>query len=314
MLNHVIIFLAVVVIVAGLMLNYQNRKNPGRKGKPHIVGAIIGMILIIIANTFTIIPTGYTGVVTTFGQIREETVPNGFNFHLPFIQSIKQVCNKQQDMYFSGQIWSETKNRTAIYYDSVNVTYQISGTRSAWICANVADYENNLITQSLIASAVKSSSKELADEDATNRSKIEPLAMEKLQESLDSKYGESTIIINKVVIGNADFDESYNNAIAEKQNAQLAYEKQQIENQKLIEQAEAEAKAKKTAAQGEAEANEILTSSLSNDIFTQMMLEKWNGELPKVVGEGNAVFDISSMLGQSSETKAEVKTETNQEN
>ena len=45
-----------------------------------------------------------------------------------------------------------------------------------------------------------------------------------------------------------------------------------------------------------------------------MMLEKWNGELPKVVGEGNAVFDISSMLGQSSETKAEVKTETNQEN
>lgn len=310
MLNHVIVLAGIAVIIAGLLLNRQNKKNPESKGKPHVVGVVIGIILIVIANSFTIIPTGYTGVVTTFGQIRQETVPNGFNFHLPFIQTISQVCNKQQDLNFSGQIWSETKNRTAIYYDSVNITYQISGTRSAWICANVADYENNLITQSLIASAVKSSSKELADEDATNRSKIEPLAMQKLQESLDSKYGENTIIINKVVIGNADFDESYNNAIAEKQNAQLAYEKQQIENQKLIEQAEAEAKAKKIAAQGEAEANEILTSSLSKDIFTQMMLEKWNGQLPKVVGEGNAVFDISSMLGEESTSNEE----QNQEN
>ena len=90
------------------------------------------------------------------------------------------------------------------------------------------------------------------------------MALQKIQTSFDEKYGENTIIINKVVIGNADFDESYNNAVAEKQNAQLAYE--------------------------------ILTNSLSKDIFTQMMLEKWNGELPKVVGEGNAIFDISSML------------------
>ena len=296
MLNHVIIFAGIVIIVAGMILDHQNKKRNEGKGKPQVAGWVIGLILIIFGNSFTIIPTGYTGVVTTFGQISKETIPNGFNFHLPFVQQIHQVCNKQQDMSFSGKVWSETKNRTAIYYDAVTVTYQISGSRSAWICANVANYEDNLITQSLIASAIKSSSKELVDEDATNRGKIEPLALEKLQESLDNKYGEDTIMINKVVIGNADFDESYNNAIAEKQNAQLAYEKQQIENQRLIEQAEAEAKAKKIAAQGEADANQILTSSLSQDIFTQMMLEKWNGELPKVVGEGNAVFDLSSLL------------------
>lgn len=67
--------------------------------------------------------------------------------------------------------------------------------------------QNNLITQPLVASAIKSSSKELTDEDATNRGKIEPLTMKNLQ----------------------------------------------------------------IAARGEAEANEILTKSLSSD--TQMMLE-----------------------------------------
>lgn len=297
MLNSVIFIVGIVIIVAGFLLEYNNTKVRQQKSKKtHIIGIIIGIIFIVFANSFTIIPTGYSGVVTFFGQIREETVPNGFNFHIPFVESVEQVCNKQQDITFNGQIWSETKNRTAIYYDSVTVTYQISSSKSAWICAHISNYENNLVTQSLIASGIKTSSKELSDEDATNRGKIEPLAMEKIQESLDNKYGAETIIVNKVVIGNADFDESYNNAIAEKQNAQLAYEKQQIENQRLIEQAEAEAEAKKIAAQGEAEANEILTSSLSKDIFTQMMLEKWNGELPKVVGEGNSVFDISSLL------------------
>ena len=296
MLNSVILIVGVVVMIAGWLLEYNDTRLKQQKSKKmNIIGTVVGIILIIFANSFTIIPTGYSGVVTFFGQIREETIPNGFNFHLPFVEQVEQVCNKQQDITFNGQIWSETKNRTAIYYDAVTVTYQISSSKSAWICANISNYENNLVTQSLIASGIKSSSKELEDEDATNRSRIEPLAMEKIQESLDNKYGEETIIVNKVVIGNADFDESYNNAIAEKQNAQLAYEKQQIENQRLIEQAEAEAEAKKIAAQGEAEANEILTKSLSKDIFTQMMLDKWNGELPKVVGEGNTVFDITSL-------------------
>ena len=263
------------------------------KGK---LTAIAGIILIIIANCFTIIPTGYTGVKTVFAQIKPETIPNGFNLKIPFVERIEKVNNKQQDITFEGQVWSETKARTAIYYDNITVTYQVDKGKSAWIYANVSNYKDNLVTKSLFASAIKSASKELSDEDATNRGKIEPLALQKIQTSFDEKYGENTIIINKVVIGNADFDESYNNAVAEKQNAQLAYEKQQIENQRLVEQAQAEADAKKIAAQGEADANEILTNSLSKDIFTQMMLEKWNGELPKVVGEGNAIFDISSML------------------
>ena len=297
MLNVVLIAAGLILLIGGWVIEYDlTRVKQHKSKKTHVAGTILGLVLIVFANSFTIIPTGYSGVITFLGQIREETVPNGFNFHLPFVEQVKQVCNKQQDITFNEQIWSETKNRTAIHYDSVTVTYQISSDRSAWICAHISNYENNLVTQSLIASGIKAGSKTLSDEDATNRGKIEPLAMEKIQESLDNKYGEGTIIVNKVVIGNADFDDSYNNAIAEKQNAQLAYEKQQIENQRLIEQAEAQAEAKKIAAQGEAEANEILTKSLSQDIFIQMMLEKWNGELPKVVGEGNAVFDISSFL------------------
>ena len=50
--------------------------------------ASIGVICVIFSLSFTIIPTGYTGVRVTFGQVEQNTLPHGFNFHLPVIQQI----------------------------------------------------------------------------------------------------------------------------------------------------------------------------------------------------------------------------------
>ena len=92
---------------------------------------------------------------------------------------------------------------------------------------------------------------------------------EALQDALDTKYEEDVVFINKVTINNLDFEETYNQAIAEKQNAQLAYERQQIENQTAIEKAEAEAQAKIIAAEGEAEANAKKQQTLTDEIIPQ---------------------------------------------
>lgn len=132
-----------------------------------IIGIILGIAFIILGNSFVIIPTGYTGVKSTFGQINEVTLQNGANFKIPFIQKIEKVNNKQQDIVFEGQIWSETSERTSLYYDGVTVTYQINPEKSAWIYANVSNYKENLVTQTLVASAIKTSSKELNSTDAT---------------------------------------------------------------------------------------------------------------------------------------------------
>ena len=264
---------------------------------------VLGIVLIIFSSSFKIIPTGYTGVKTTFGQINKATVSNGFNWKIPFVQSIDKVNNKQQDISFKDKIWSETSNRTAIYFENIIITYQINPEKSAWIFANVDDYEDSLINQSIVASSVKSSSKSLSDIDATNRSILEPLIMENLQKSLDNKYSGKVVIINKVVVNNADFDKSYNKAIADKQNAQLDAEKQQIQNKKAVEKAEADAKvkiktaeadaqAKKISANAEAESNEKINKSLSDNILKKKLYDKWNGELPKVEGSSNSIVNL----------------------
>ena len=313
-MNIVLLVIGVVAAILGIIIRVLIKDTDYEKDGKHYAHPMIigGLILLVFSQSFAIIPTGYTGVRITFGQIDNRTVQNGFNWKIPFVQSINQVNNKQQDISYTGQVWSETAERTVLYYEGITVTYTINPEKSAWIYANVSDYKKDLIPDNLVASAIKSSSKELNSTDATNRGIIEPIAQEKIQEALDQKYGSDVVFINKVVIANTDFEESYNQAIADKQTAQLAYEKQQIENKRQIEAAEADAQVKTTQAkaeadaavikaQGEADANKLLNDSITDKILRQQYYEKWNGQLPNVItgDSSDIIMDIGkTTLGE----------------
>lgn len=222
-----------------------------------ITGIVAFVLFITLFSSFKVIPTGYTGVRVTFGQVDNVVVQNGINFKIPFVQSIEKVCNKQQDISTKNVISSETLERNEVYFDGITVSYTISPEKSAWIYANISNYRDNLVSESLIASAVKSASKTLSPNDVTARNILEPLVKDELQDSLNEKYGENTVTINKVVINNASFDEEYNTKLALKQQTQMAYETQQIENKTNVERAEAEAKAQLAKANADAEASII---------------------------------------------------------
>ena len=268
-----VVVIAVAVVLGGMKFveNDKLKKNleknkiteeeyrrSSKRYVGNVAGVIFGVSLVVFSFSFVIIPTGYSGVKTTFGQVSQKTMPNGFNFKFPFVQKIEKVNNKQQDIVFSkNKISSETSERNTVIFSGITVTYQINPEKSAWIFANVSDYENNLVSESLVASAIKTSSKLLTPTNVTNRSILEPKAQENIQKSLDEKYGAGVIHINKVIINGAEFDKEYDDKIAKKQQAQMDYEKQQIENRKNIEKAEADAKVKKTQAQAEADAVRI---------------------------------------------------------
>lgn len=258
-----------------------------------IVTGAIGLLL----NSFTIIPTGYTGVRVRFGNVSDTTLKSGVNFHFPIIDKVELINNKQQDMTLQATIWSETSDQTVVYYENPVITYQINAESSAWIVANINGGAGNLLTSELISSAIKTASKELATEDATSRSKIEPLSAEKLQSAVDSKYGEDVVSIISVVIQGADYEDSYNEAIAARQQAEIEAETQAIENQKAIDKAEADKQVALTEAEAEAEANRILSESVTDEVYQLRFLEKWDGSYPLVVGDSGVMLDISSLTG-----------------
>ena len=98
---------------------------------------------------------------------------------------------------------------------------------------HVSDIKN-LVGDELVASAIKSAMAELAPNEVTNRTKIEPLAQQKLAESLVQKYGEDVVFVNKVVINDMNFEDAYNEAIQQKSIAQQNADKQKIENEAAI--------------------------------------------------------------------------------
>lgn len=299
MLNIFIGVIGAVLITAGIVFAFV--KSLGKKALASVF-LIIGAVVLVGAMSFSIVPTGYTGVRTTFGQISENTVPQGFNLKVPLVQNIKLVNNKQQDVKISSQIWGETAEKTPVYASDIVATYQISNNASAWIFRNISD-TNNLISDSLVASAAKSAMVEMKASEVTNRTKIEPMVKEKLISSINEKYGEDRISILKVVVNQMDFEEDYNKAIAEKSIAQQTKEKQAIENETAVAKAEADkqvaitnaqakADATRIAAEAEAEANEKIKNSLNDQIIKSKFYDKWDGKLPEAMGSDTVITKI----------------------
>lgn len=276
------------------------------KRRRHVVLAAILFVdvVILLAASIHIIPTGYTGVKTSFGQIQEEPVRSGsVSFSIPFVEEVHKVNNKQQDHLVEEPIWGEASDKTPVYAADVTVTYQILPDRSVWLYAHIADMKH-LVGDDLVASAVKSAMVGLMPEDVTNRGKIEPLVREKLQALLDGKYGGDAVYVNQVVIGDMDFEEAYNAAIQQKSIAQQNAEKQRIKNEAAIAKAEAEKQVAVTNAEAEAEkllieawaraeANREIEESLSDTLIEYQKVEKWDGKLPTVTG-GNSIVGIDT--------------------
>lgn len=266
---------------------------------------IVLFIIIVGCFSFAIVPTGYTGVRTTFGQIDNVKVNSGINFKIPFVQSISIVNNKQQDFLYKDTIFGESSDRTVVKASNVTVTYQISREKSVWIHQNVSS-SNELITGNMISTSIKSATVQLATNEVTNRGKLQPIAEREMQNTVNAKYGEGTVSIVKIIIESMDFEDSYNDAIAKKQIAQQKYEQQQIDNKKALEKAEADkkvailnaqasAEAKLIAAKAEAEANKKVANSLTDRLLKSKYYDKWNGELPKVSGSNGTIIDIGGL-------------------
>ena len=120
-----------------------------------IVAFIIAVILIglsCVAN----VPTGHTGVLTTFGRVEDRTLEAGMNFKAPW-QNVVRMDNRVQKestdlVCFSSDIQEVTMKYT--------VNYQISSADAMTIYKTIGtDYYNNVIItdKSMISKDDKSS-------------------------------------------------------------------------------------------------------------------------------------------------------------
>ena len=302
----------IVLIILGMLLLIAAIGGVVMSEGKGLIGGIIfgllGIVLFICGFSIVIVPSGYVGIKTSYGQISGEVLPSGQYFSIPFIYHVDKINCKQQEKDFNDlQVWSETSERTEIYCEHIVVDYQINSEYAAWIWKNVEEWDNNLLKQTSVESGIKTATKQFNDTDVTDRKKIEKVAKEAIQESLNEKYGNQILNVVSVNIGNMNFTDAYNEAIEKKNQAKLEAERADYENQKKIKDAEAAAKEKKIKvqseaeailikAEAEAEANKKISQSLTPELVQKKMIDKWDGKLPIISGNSSSMLNVDSLL------------------
>ena len=286
-------------IVGGIITIYQAVENgAGHATATGIITTVVVAILIGL-SCMANVPTGHTGVLTTFGKVENHTLDSGMNFKAPW-QSVINMDNRVQKQTTDLICFSSDIQEVSMKY---TVNYQISSADAMTIYKTIGtDYYNNIIVPNITESVKTAVAKYNAEALVSDRSELSQL----IQDDLTARLAKYNIIVVSASIEDMDFTDAFTNAVEAKQVAEQNKLKAQTEaEQSIIEanaaaeikrvNAEAEAAAKKIAAEAEAyeievkanaeaAANKQIAESLTEELIEYKYYESWNGELPDVVG------------------------------
>ena len=250
-----------------------------------VIGTIFLVVIVLFCSSFRTIKSGQVGIRVRFGKVVSSQMNEGVNFKVPLIEKIVKMNIQVQKTEIETE--SSSKDLQLVNM-KLAVNYKIDGKKAKDLYKNVGTKYEDVILQPAIQESIKAvTSKYTAEELITKRNEVSIESMKELDNKVD-KYG---IIIDNFNITNFNFSEEFNKAIEEKQVA----EQKVLTAKQELERAKVEAEKKVTIAEAEKQANDLKIQSLTDNIIKEKMIEKWNGELPKVTGNGS-VFDISSIL------------------
>lgn len=282
------------------------------------VASIIIAIILIILSTITMVPTGYTGIKTTFGKVENDTLPSGINFKLPW-QNVITMDNREQRSPFTLEAFSKDIQQVDI---QGSINYNIDKTTAMNLYREVGtEYPTILIGPRVLEDVKIVIARYTADTLIENRQKCSDAIFELLKDELSEKG----INVISFAIENVDFTDAFESAVEAKQvatqeklKAQTEQERQTMEMQQKAERdriqaqaaadvqkidADAKAYAVKVEAEAQAEANKKIAETLSDPLIRYNMINQWNGKLPLVqAGEGsNSIIDLRTLTEETTE-------------
>lgn len=302
---------AVGAIVLGL--------NSKQKGKFVAVGAaavVLGVVLII-CSCLSTVPTGHTGILTTFGKVEEVSLPNGVNFHAPW-QTVITMSNKEQKDSGSGLAFSKDIQEVSYSY---TIQHTLQPGAAPTLYKNVGTEYFDIVISPAINAIIKTYiGKANAESLIVNREAI-TADVNKEAAVIGERYGLSLTVI----IDNFDFTDVFTNAVEAKQVAEQEKLRAQTEQEKLTMEAEQKAARDKIeaessaaiakinaeadlevqkinadaaeyAGQKEAAVNQAIAASLTPELVAYYEIMQWNGQLPTTYlgsGEVIPVIDVT---------------------
>lgn len=311
--------LVVVVGIVSVLYVLKKCKNgtyPSQKKIGSAVGtlALIVGVALISMSCMTSIPTGHTGIVTTFGRVENYTYEAGIHTKAPWQQVIKMDNRIQKSVVELSCFSSDIQEVATVY----TINYQIEKANAQTIYRTIGqDYYSTVIIPRIQESVKSVIAKYNAESLISSREKLSV----EIKSILVEKLAAYNIEVIDASIENLDFSDTYTDAVEAKQVAEQNKLKAQIEQEQAILEAEAAAKravieaeaeaevkkidadAKAYAGEKEAEANGKIADSLSSELIEYKYVEKWDGKLPTYVGgEGGTIPILNIGAGAGADT------------
>ena len=261
---------------------------------------------------FTTVPEGHVGVVVHFVEAQDDILYPGFSTK-PLFSKVVDMDTRWQRYSIQTSAFSKDIQQVDITM-SINYALQTQGALRMYKTVGTK-YDESIILP-LIHEATKSTfAKYSAEQLVSNRDLISEEVFAELSQELEFY----DLSVKEVAIEDIDFSDAFTNAIEAKQVATqtLLQAETEQKQQTLVAQAEAErakikteaeAEQKRIAAQADADAVKIAADAeayrleMESKHITEMtirksMIEKWDGELPTITGEGaTPIIDMTNIL------------------
>lgn len=232
-------------------MNEENKSNI--KIFAWVVGIIIALFVVFAIAPFKIIGAGERGVVLRWGAV-ERTMPEGFNWKVPIMESVKVLNVKTQKEQVPASSASADLQEVAT---EIALNYHLDATKVGELWGNIGAEWKSVIIDPAIQEAVKAATaKYTAEELITKRAIVKDEIKIALTERLRIDY----IIVDEVSITSFDFSPSFNAAIETKVTA----EQSALAAKNKLEQVKFEAEQRISQAKGEAEAIKIQVQAIQS--------------------------------------------------
>lgn len=279
--------LSLIATVGLMMLIYTYCIRKGIKFFPLILIGLSGLLLII-PGCITTIATGEVGIKTTWGKITNTNMKEGIQFKYPWQDVVKMNVKVQKYENTKGMETS-TKDMQVVNSVIVSVNYQLNDDKVVDIYREVGVGYDLIILEPAIQESIKSTiSQYNAEELVTKRGEVS----DKILESISNKVNSYGLKVTSVSLKDFDFSDEYNQSIERKTIA----EQNALTAEQELKTSEANAKKMIIEAQAEADANNIKNSTITEEILTQQFIDKWDGELPKVMGDSGNIMDVTELI------------------
>lgn len=285
----VLIGIALIALAIVLMKLFHLKTIP-------IIAIVVALAMLGVSLFVTQVPTGFTGVLTTFGKVEENiTLDAGINFKMPW-QKIITMDNREQRSNFAFNAFSSDIQQTSV---TGSINYKINPSTAMTLFKTVGtNYKDTLIVPRLLENVKIVFGRYTAENLISKRDLLADEVLTLMKADLEG-YGVTVI---SIAIEDIDFTDAFTNAIEAKQvatqdklRAQTVQEQAtmeataQAERQRIAAQAEADvakiqadadAYATTTKATAEAEANTKINASLTQELIDYVQANNWNGQLP----------------------------------